>query len=183
VADVIAWITERWQEIARPLRRNPSPTSSDAEANTGTPSLFKASLILSSGRIRRVRLKQSLVERRSLFPCDLDLEAPLAVCGHYIFATASKGEWTVEDGRLVFRAAADPQTRRGPDLEGCCASDHTVWFAGIRDDWNGNGLPAINWRRFARLPGRHSCEPAEQETWAAGPWIRESQWGPCKPGA
>lgn len=54
----------------------------------------------------------------------LEIENPAAVCGGCHFTTELAGEWTVEDGRLVFRAAADPQPRRGPDLQSCCESDH-----------------------------------------------------------
>jgi hypothetical protein len=45
--------------------------------------------------------------------------------------TTLTGEWSVEDGRLVFRAAADPQPRRGPDLESCCESDPVISFERI----------------------------------------------------
>ena len=34
-------------------------------------------------------------------------------------------------GRLVFRAAADPQPRRGPGLESCCESDPVIEFERI----------------------------------------------------
>lgn len=64
----------------------------------------------------------------------LEIENPLAVCGHCRFATALTGEWSVEDGRLVFRAAADPQPRRGPDLSSCCESDPVVEFEAITVD-------------------------------------------------
>lgn len=56
----------------------------------------------------------------------LEIGNPSATCGHCRFMTALAGEWSVEDGRLVFRAAADPQPRRGPDLESCGESAERV---------------------------------------------------------
>ena len=50
----------------------------------------------------------------------LEIENPSASCGHCRFMTRLTGKWSVEDGRLVFRADADPQPRRGPDLTSCC---------------------------------------------------------------
>jgi hypothetical protein len=64
----------------------------------------------------------------------LTIENPLAVCGHCRFTTALDGEWAVEDGRLVFRAAGAPLDRRGPGLESCCESDPVVEFRHIEVD-------------------------------------------------
>lgn len=58
----------------------------------------------------------------------LEIENPIAVCGHCRFATALSGEWSVEDGRLVFRADPDPQPRRGPHIDLCCQSDVVIEF-------------------------------------------------------
>lgn len=58
----------------------------------------------------------------------LEISNPSATCGHCRFMTELTGEWSVESGRLVFRAAADPQPRRGPDLESCCESDPVIRF-------------------------------------------------------
>lgn len=61
----------------------------------------------------------------------LEIDNPSATCGHCRFMTTLTGEWSVEDGRLVFRAGADPQPRRGPDLESCCESDPVINFEHI----------------------------------------------------
>jgi hypothetical protein len=53
----------------------------------------------------------------------LEVQPPLFTCGDCRFTSAIHGAWSVEDGRLVFRADADPQPGRGPDLGGCCESD------------------------------------------------------------
>ena len=53
----------------------------------------------------------------------LQLEGPSATCGGCRFMSALTGKWSVEEGRLVWRAEPDPQPRRGPDLETCCESD------------------------------------------------------------
>jgi hypothetical protein len=50
----------------------------------------------------------------------LELESPMFSCGACHFGTCIAGEWSIEEGRLVFRASPDPQQRRGPDLDGCC---------------------------------------------------------------
>lgn len=49
----------------------------------------------------------------------LEIDAPLAECGGCRFGSRLDGKWSVEDGRLVFRAALSPLTRRGPDYESC----------------------------------------------------------------
>lgn len=61
----------------------------------------------------------------------LEIGNPSATCGHCRFMTELTGEWSAEDGRLVFRAAAHPQPRRGPDLESCCESDPVIKFEHI----------------------------------------------------
>ena len=38
--------------------------------------------------------------------------------------TALDGAWSVEDGRLVFRAMLNPLTRRGPGIDGCAEGRH-----------------------------------------------------------
>ena len=52
----------------------------------------------------------------------LELESPILTCGDCRFASRVHGQWSIEDGRLVFRADADPQPGRGPDLQCCCES-------------------------------------------------------------
>ena len=54
----------------------------------------------------------------------LEIENPLATCGGCRFTTALGGTWSVEDGRLVFRAALDPLARRGPSMGSCCEGHH-----------------------------------------------------------
>ena len=69
---------------------------------------------MSSARERQERLWQETLE----------ISAPLATCGGCRFGTALSGTWSVEDGRLVFRAAADPLQRRGPSMGSCCEGYH-----------------------------------------------------------
>lgn len=54
----------------------------------------------------------------------LGIESPLATCGSCRFTTALSGAWSVEDGRLVFRADLDPLGRRGPSMGSCCEGNH-----------------------------------------------------------
>jgi hypothetical protein len=54
----------------------------------------------------------------------LEIESPLATCGDCRFTTALDGAWSVEDGRLVFRARLNPLTRRGPSMGTCCEGHH-----------------------------------------------------------
>ena len=65
----------------------------------------------------------------------LEISNPAATCGHCRFMTELTGEWSVENGRLVFRAAADPQPRRGPDLNGCGESSEVTRFERITCGW------------------------------------------------
>jgi len=59
---------------------------------------------------------------------------PTAECGDCGFMTALTGEWAVEDGRLVFRADADPLTRRGPSLHYCGESREVTEFEHLTVD-------------------------------------------------
>jgi hypothetical protein len=63
---------------------------------------------------------------KGLKPCreTLEIENPLATCGYCRFTSELSGTWSVEDGRLVFRAALNPLTRRGPSLGSCCEGSH-----------------------------------------------------------
>jgi hypothetical protein len=54
----------------------------------------------------------------------LEIENPLATCGGCRFTSALSGTWSVEDGRLVFRAALNPLARRGPGMGSCCEGTH-----------------------------------------------------------
>jgi hypothetical protein len=60
----------------------------------------------------------------------LEIDNPLATCGGCRFTTALGGTWSVEDGRLVFRAALDPLARRGPGMGSCCEGYHEGIDAG-----------------------------------------------------
>lgn len=62
---------------------------------------------------------------------NLEVEPPSAVCGYCRFTSALHGTFSVEDGRLVWRAEADPQPSRGPDLERCCEGHSCGDFAGV----------------------------------------------------
>jgi hypothetical protein len=58
----------------------------------------------------------------------LEIEGPSVTCGHCRFSSSLDGEFSVEDGRLTWRAAPDPQPGRGPGLFSCCESDPVVEF-------------------------------------------------------
>jgi hypothetical protein len=64
----------------------------------------------------------------------LEIDGPSATCGHCRFTTALTGKFSVEDGLLVWRAAADLQPGRGPDLDGCCESSPVIQFEHITVD-------------------------------------------------
>lgn len=64
----------------------------------------------------------------------LKIEGPAATCGHCHFTSALSGTFSVEDGRLAWRGDADPQPRRGPDLESCCESSPVISFERIEVD-------------------------------------------------
>ena len=64
----------------------------------------------------------------------LEIDGPSATCGHCRFTTALTGRFSVEDGLLVWRAAADPQPRRGPHLRGCCESSPVIDFEHVTVD-------------------------------------------------
>jgi hypothetical protein len=57
----------------------------------------------------------------------LEIGGPVATCGHCRFSAPLRGSWSVEAGRLVWRADADPQPGRGPDLDGCCENGPVVF--------------------------------------------------------
>jgi hypothetical protein len=61
----------------------------------------------------------------------LEIGAPIAKCGHCRFGSALIGRWSVEGGRLVWRADPDPQPGRGPDLTSCCESSPVITFKRI----------------------------------------------------
>lgn len=61
----------------------------------------------------------------------LGIGAPTAQCGHCGFTSYLQGAWSVEDGRLTFRATAEPLSHRGPDFDSCCESDPVVQFRRI----------------------------------------------------
>jgi hypothetical protein len=61
----------------------------------------------------------------------LEIDGPSATCGHCRFTSALKGKFSVEDGRLVWRADESPQPGRGPDLRSCCESSPVIRFERI----------------------------------------------------
>lgn len=93
----------------------------------------------------------------------LEIDNPLAHCGHCRFTTELSGKWTVEDGRLVFRAGEDPLSSRGPGLESCCESSPVVEFKHIEaggEQLNGDQIAEL------RATARAAVERKMAE-WAA----------------
>jgi hypothetical protein len=84
----------------------------------------------------------------------LHIEFPAARCGYCGFTSGVYGEWTVEDGRLVFRAEADPLPGRGPDLFGCCEGSECGDFSGVEFDY---GQDPLSDAEFAAL--RRAASP------------------------
>jgi hypothetical protein len=68
----------------------------------------------------------------------LEIDNPLATCGGCRFTSALSGTWSVEGGRLVFRAMLNPLTRRSPSVGSCCESSHdgrgAIEFSGVTVD-------------------------------------------------
>ena len=91
----------------------------------------------------------------------LEIEGPLATCGHCRFTTALTGKFTVEDGLLVWRGAADPQPRRGPDLQSCCESSPVVEFEHIAVEGEELGAEQV---AALRETARHWNESPERWT-------------------
>jgi len=95
----------------------------------------------------------------------LEIEGPAASCGYCRFTSALQGTWSVEDGLLVWRAAPDPQPRRGPDLHSCCEGRECGEFSGITADDQ-----ILSDEDVATL--RATAEEAQQcqrQEWEAGP--------------
>lgn len=61
----------------------------------------------------------------------LHIYRPYVECGDCHFGAGIHGKWSVEGGRLVFRADEDFQPGRGPDLGGCCESSPVVEFSQV----------------------------------------------------
>jgi hypothetical protein len=90
----------------------------------------------------------------------LEVDNPSVQCGHCRFGARLAGVWSVEDGRLVFRADADPQPRRGPDLTSCCESDSVVEFESVMvgdRDLSGEEIAAL--RATAEYARLHEFDP------------------------
>jgi hypothetical protein len=101
-------------------------------------------------------------------PETLQIDAPTATCGHCGFSSRLVGTWTVEDGRLVFRADLDPLANRGPDYTSCCESDPVVQFRRITLD----GDPQTG-EQIAELRASAGTDAAWRETEARDRAYRE----------
>ena len=104
----------------------------------------------------------------------LEIENPIAACGGCRFTTALDGTWSVEDGRLVFRAMPDPLARRGPSMDTCCESHHEGAESGVLEfrRVTVGGRPLSD-DQFAVL----KASAASPETWKDHPDYKES-WKP-----
>jgi hypothetical protein len=99
----------------------------------------------------------------------LEIDGPTAVCGSCGFTSALTGAWSIEAGRLVFRADTDPLTRRGPSLHYCGEGREVTEFAHLVID--GEDMPDED---FATL--RATAEtgvPHEEGIQAAETVVRE----------
>jgi hypothetical protein len=93
----------------------------------------------------------------------LELEAPSATCGSCRFTTALTGTWSVEDGRLVWRAAPDPQPRRGPDFTSCCEGSDCGDFERVATDWGSGELSSEDVQAIRRAAAAAQAE--EMRAW------------------
>lgn len=64
----------------------------------------------------------------NMTPKTLEIDVPVAKCGHCGFVSSLSGKWSVEDSQLVWRGNADLQPGRGPDLFSCCESREVTRF-------------------------------------------------------
>lgn len=73
----------------------------------------------------------------------LEIEHAGARCGECSFTSSIRGVWTVEDGRLTFRADADALARRGPSFGYCgeCGAE----FDGITFDFDQRPMAAADY--------------------------------------
>jgi hypothetical protein len=65
----------------------------------------------------------------------LNLDNPTVQCNVCFFENVLSGTWTVENGRLVFRADADPLQTRGPDFHHCAESSEVTEFTSMTFDY------------------------------------------------
>jgi hypothetical protein len=75
----------------------------------------------------------------------LTIEAPSARCGHCGFTTSVAGGWSVEAGRLIFRAEPNPFPFRGPDEDWCgeCGAELTgILLEQSLKDWHYDEIEA-----------------------------------------
>jgi hypothetical protein len=65
----------------------------------------------------------------------LKIDEPTAKCGNCRFGNLLTGKWSVEDGRLVFRADTSPLRSRGPSLGWCgeCGAEFDLLTMGLSD--------------------------------------------------
>lgn len=99
-----------------------------------------------------------------LYRQTLEIENPLASCGACHFGSALDGTWSVEEGRLVFRAMLNPLVRRGPGFEGCSEGrDGAAVFTRATVD----GKPLTD-EQFAELKAAARSPEAWAEEEAAG---------------
>lgn len=89
----------------------------------------------------------------------LDIDSPDVRCSVCSFTTSLSGQWTVEDGRLVFRADADPLQSRGPDFGGCSEGRQPHSVVGVTVDY---GHRRLSDEEFAML---RSAADAERQRW------------------
>ena len=94
----------------------PDPSSADRSAQAAQTTM---------GRMDEWRAKRKVT---------LEISGPTAECGACGFTAAVTGEWSIEDGRLVFRADADPLTRRGPSLTFCSEGREATEFEYLEVD-------------------------------------------------
>lgn len=106
------------------------------------------------------RLDEWHRKRRNL----LEIDNPGARCGDCMFSNELSGEWSVEDGRLVFRADPSPLQTRGPDFHHCAEGrDEVAEFTRITV--NGRELAP---EQVAELQAtEHAAEEAQYAHWEA----------------
>lgn len=93
----------------------------------------------------------------------LEIDNPTAECGHCGHVNGLTGTWSVENGRLVFRADANPLRSRGPDFHGCSESSPVAEFKRITV----YGEPLTDEQVAALQAAARAADEAEYARWEA----------------
>lgn len=86
-------------------------------------------------------------------PRTLEIESPTARCSACGFTSTLEGEWSVENGRLIWRGDPELQTGRGPDLFRCAESHDCGNFGRVTVDSEALSAEQLDVLRETAWPG------------------------------